>query len=438
MFIQLLPNEVSSKPMRNILGMNNIPRTINRDALKRDVPRFEALQLKHVRFHDAPLENPSQRLVDISAIFPLFHLDETKEENYFFAQTDDYLRTLEHSSAEIDFRLGETIDHSDFFRLVRVPKDIDKWARICRRIVGHYKNGEMNGMHLNIKRISVWEEPDNSELLNGGTIEKYAEMFCKVYRVIKNDFPDIMVGGPASIASRYTFLDRFLTLCEAQGITPDFVSGTYYVRSLELLRDRLDANLAVMQKHGMTDTKYVLTEWHYGPRDWSRVSYLKEHGFLEPDSAAFAVAALIELMDIDEVHAAYYYSWATNSWGLHNNFEGSNPLLPVYYGLFFFQQLAAQCEERIAVAINSAKDTTRVLAGKTLDKKTLLLIACHNCSFVNIQVDCMGKTQAKLKRITGDYREELCTVGENILPKDDIFVIEHTGGSGVYLLEFDL
>lgn len=433
MFVELESDKKCTKPLRNILGINNLPRAGHRRALKTDLPRFEALHFKHIRFHDATLDNAPQRLVDISAIFPLFHLDETVEQNYFFSQTDDYMRSIEHSDAEIDFRLGETIDHSGCFRLIGVPADIDKWAQICRHIIGHYKNGEMHGMHLNIKRISVWEEPNNAMLLQG-TVEQYAEMFCALYCVIKKDFPDIMVGGPTSTMEGVSFLDRFLGLCKEKGITPDFVSGTYYVRSLKELHQYLAPNLEIMKSYGLTDTPYVLAEWHYGVREWARYEYVREHGFFEPENAAFSVSALIELMDMDQIDVAYYYSWSTHNWALFNCHEGGAPLLPVYYGLLYFQRMITECTERIAITVDEPMPA-KLLAGKTADGRTLLLISCHESPCEAIEIAASGCEKAVLKRITMDYREELCTLGEALYPENGVFKFKHTGKSGVYLLE---
>ena len=85
--------EASDKPMRNILGMNNSPRTHVRSTAQ-EKAMFDALKLKYVRYHDAAKENPAWQIMDVSRIFPLFHLDENDPKNYFFAQTDDYLSVL--------------------------------------------------------------------------------------------------------------------------------------------------------------------------------------------------------------------------------------------------------------------------------------------------------------------------------------------------------
>ena len=65
------------------------------------------LNIRHIRHHDAALENPSFELIDVSRIFPLFHLDENDPKNYRFAQTDDYFSVVADMDVEIDFRLGE-------------------------------------------------------------------------------------------------------------------------------------------------------------------------------------------------------------------------------------------------------------------------------------------------------------------------------------------
>jgi hypothetical protein len=145
MKIITVSGEKSKKPMRNILGMNNLPKISSKERFDFDKPRYDALNLGYIRFHDAPLDNASFNLVDVSRIFPLFHLDESDERNYKFAQTDDYMSYLKGNSAEVDFRLGETVDHSGFSRNVKAPLDADKWARICRNIIGRYKNGGRKG-----------------------------------------------------------------------------------------------------------------------------------------------------------------------------------------------------------------------------------------------------------------------------------------------------
>lgn len=430
MKIITVSGEKSENPMRNILGMNNLPRILNKETFNLDKPRYDALNIGHIRFHDATFANASFNLVDVSRIFPLFHLDERDERNYKFAQTDDYMSYLEGSSAEVDFRLGETIDHSGYLRDVKAPTDADKWARICRNIIGHYKNGEMGGMHLNITRVSVWEEPDNSRLFDG-TLEQYVELFCKTYKLLKRDFPDIKVGGPCSM-SNAEYTDNFLTLCEKEGVVPDFTSNTNYSRTVQRVKERLDGINAVRKKHGIENTEHLLTEWHYAPTSWDRLAY-GGHGFETAEAAAFSASMLAMLMDLDYLSTAYYYCWGTTLWAPYLYSFGGCPLYPVYYALLFFQKLATECERLAADA--DLPEGAFMLAGKTADGKVRVLISLHNCDDEVLRVEGLGASKATLKKITMDFNENACTDGEQITSVGGAFEIVHKDRHGVYLLE---
>ena len=425
----------ASKPMRNILGMNNIPRPISKGRFEHDKPLFDALKLAHIRFHDATLENPGWQIIDISRIFPLFHLDETDERNYHFIETDDYLKQLQGSDAEIDFRLGETIDHSGLKRRIQFPQDIDKWARICRNIVGHYKNGEMNGMHLNITRVSVWEESDNPNLLVA-TVEQYAEMFCKVYKLIKKDFPDVKVGGPNATSWKLDFFESFIRICKEKGVEPDYISSTIYAREIEELRDWVVKHKEVMDKCGLKNAGYTISEWHYTVLEWGRERYMSENGFRNAGHAAFTAGSLIEMMDLDFLDVAYYYAWATSMWAPFDFLAESMSLMPVYYGLLFFQKLAAECPDRIEITADS--DLAQMLCGKTEDGKIRMLISCREKEANVFKIETDGCKAATLKYVsseTGDSPD--CLKEMTLSSSDGIFEVEHKGESGVYFIEFD-
>ena len=427
--ISIFPDQKSAKPMKNVLGMNNIPRM----TAEYHRPHFDALNIGHIRFHDAALENPAMQVVDISRIFPLFNLDESKEENYFFTNTDDYFSYITNN-AEIDFKVGECIDHSKFKRSIGVPNDIDKWARICRNIIGHYKNGEMHGMHLNITRVTVWEEPDNPACF-GGSLEDYVKMFCAAYRTIKKDFPDIKVGGPALQTHHPKFLEDFIILCAREGIKPDFISGTHYFRSVDGLMKRLSEHYEVMVRNGLADVKLSLAEHHYGPKDWGRVLYTEDNGFLSTESASYVASSLIDMIDVDYIDVAYYYGWGTNYWGVADRQSTTQHILPVYYGLLFFQKLAADCCNRISVSVDNAHGA-RILAGKTTDGKLRLLISCHEMDDCKFTISGIDANVATLKLINDEYGDEACKESKELFANNGVFEITHKNVYGVYLLEF--
>lgn len=417
----------SEKPMRNILGMNNLPRIFHFQLKEQDQKLFDALNLKHVRFHDAPIENPSQLIIDVSRIFPLFHQDETDSRNYFFLQTDDYVSQLEGKDINIDFRIGETIDHSKNARLIGAPADIDKWARVCRNIIAHYKNGEMNGMKLNITRVSVWEEPDNNRLFSG-TPEEYAEMFCKLYKVLKKDFPDLEIGGPAMMIGQYEYLENFLTLCKNNGVTPDFINSTLYALTSDEMLDFLVKYHDISDKVCQKDIKHSVVEWHLAPTCWDGSLPNAYAAFTKTENAAFACETLMKFMDLDFVDIAYFYAWGVSSFTVVGR--------PVYYGLLLFQKLATECTERLAVNID-ADQTIHCLAGMTPDKKLRLLISCLRGEDATISLDIKNAKACSMYAVHDDYNENDALETVSVSGNDGTFELVHNGKNGVYLLEFE-
>ena len=435
MNIRLFPEQAAQKPMRDILGMNNSPTITSKGNTNFEKPYFEALNLAHLRFHDAALCNAGQQLIDIHRIFPLFHLDETDPRNYFFAQTDDYLRVIADGRAEIDFKLGESIDHSENGRLIDAPEDPDKWARICRNIIGHYKNGEMNGMHLNITRVTVWEEPDGTTTLFRGTVRQYTELFCKVYQLLKADFPDLKIGGPSTRCGNFSYIRDFLSICKENGIMPDYITTTMYIRDIPFMLDTLRDYRKLTDSFGGEHIPCSFGEWHFGPTAWDKCDHVYENGLYTTQNAAFTAAALIELMDVTYLDTVYYYAWGSSSWGVQDKYSTTGRrMLPVYYGLLLYQKVATQCT-RIALEQES-HDGVYALAGKTADGKARLLIACYDaqpCTFTCAVPEAAACT---LYTVTGTSKEEDATVGTPLPVENGAATFRTDGNYGVYLLEF--
>ena len=67
---------------------------------------LKELDIPKARFHDAVLDNPGIQLIDVSRVFPLFHLDPDDPRNYDFKATDDLLRKVHEAGVEIEYRLG--------------------------------------------------------------------------------------------------------------------------------------------------------------------------------------------------------------------------------------------------------------------------------------------------------------------------------------------
>ena len=156
-------------PVKRLNGMvNTAPIALTLYPEKDMLSATKELEIPCTRFHDASLESPGYDLIDVTRVFPLFHLDPDDERNYNFAATDDMLARCRETGSDIEYRLGESIEHSARQYKVHAPKDFAKWAEICVHIIRHYNEGWANGFRWNIRRWSIWEEPDTNPMLLTG------------------------------------------------------------------------------------------------------------------------------------------------------------------------------------------------------------------------------------------------------------------------------
>ena len=159
------------------------------------VDAYAALDAACARMHDAPLNCAGRELIDISRIFPLFHLDHHDPKNYWFQETDGYLKQCADTGTPIYYRLGESIEQHPVKYRVNPPPDFRKWAEICEHIIAHYNEGWADGFHFGIEYWEIWNEPETTSMWTG-TEEQFFELYITAAKYLKKRFPDIKIGGP--------------------------------------------------------------------------------------------------------------------------------------------------------------------------------------------------------------------------------------------------
>ncbi len=435
--LQVNPGQYQGE-LRNILGMNNSPVAVSKTKIGPQKKLYDDLHIAYIRHHDASLENKGQNIIDVSRIFPLFHLDENDPRNYDFIQTDDYLSIEADSDAQIEFRLGEAIDHNGFHRRVDPPSDPEKWARICANIIRHYAEGWANGMHLNITRLAIWEEPDTVPALFTGDFDTYIDLFIAAYKVLHAAFPKMSIGGPnCGTGSIYDdrFI-RFLDRCRENGIEPGFIAFTVYTADIDFIPDTVRFIRAKLDEYGFVNTGISVSEWHLGPMSWVGAYLPSSPGcdFERPQNASYTSSTLIRLMDLP-VDAAFFYAWACVGWSSVTLYDGLYRPLPCYYGMKYFTDVAC-AKKRLAVT-KDAEPEVDVLAAETEDGKIRLLVSCYGGAAFDMKVSVPA---AKSCTIKGVCEEDAQYTPENAV---DLPVENGTarlsltrGGSAVWLLEF--
>lgn len=246
------------------------------------------------RLHDTGGTFGGARFVDIWNIFTDKDADENDPASYDFTFTDLLITNLVNAGVEPFYRLGTTIENGHHIKAYHIypPKDYEKFARICANIVRHYNYGWADGFHYNIKYWEIWNEPDNSDVIEEnpcwkGTKEQFFELYRVVSNHLRQEFPDIKIGGYAScgfyacmsgeasaeeiknanVSPRYkyfvTFFNEFMDYIndpETKSPMDFFTWHTYsagpraFIQA-EYVRKQLDSR-------GMNHVESILNEWN--------------------------------------------------------------------------------------------------------------------------------------------------------------------------------
>lgn len=425
--VVLCASAASARPIRPLNGVcNSIP--LKQDANKTRVERleelFRALEIPETRFHDVVAENSGMELVDVSRIFPLFHLDENDPRNYNFEPTDNYLKRAREFGGRLEFRFGEQIEHQQVQYQVRPPADPEKWARICLNIARHYNSGWGNGFHWNIDRFSVWEEPDNDELLTGatkGNFEKcYFKMYAALARLFKAEWPLAQVGGPNTMGPGDSF-GKFIAHCAKEKLPLDFAAYTCYARDPQSFAQLVRKARKTLDDAGFTKTELEVSEWHIAPVTWNFADPRYRTSLIGPDSPAFT-AGVLTLMQDEPVDHLFFYMATGGNYGL---IAGTKPR-PVYYVFRTFAEL--RHGERLEVPTNPAKGVY-ALAAKAKDGG-LMLVSRQETKGGEVAVPLPKGMKAVEIRLIADENEPQPIGGWRI--EGDRLVLKTAAGSAAY------
>lgn len=232
---------------------------------------YAELSPSAIRIADA--ECGSWGFIDIHNVFPDFSLDETMPLSYNFAAADKLILAARDLGAEIILRLGETPEPYEVKQHTKPPRDKEKWARICERVVAHYNQGFADGYKLGIKHVEIGSSPDGD-----GFVGDAAEFFA-IYRAVserlKARFPRLKVGAYSSGGfkslnhydvteqeRRYvSFLEEFIDLVAKAKSPLDFFSWKCFAESPEELALHTRYAASYLDRAGLGRTESVISEF---------------------------------------------------------------------------------------------------------------------------------------------------------------------------------
>lgn len=435
-----------ARRVRRLNGGNLGPPLVSEKAGRDLRATFAGMRLPFTRLHDAPLDNPGMRLVDIPQVFANFHADAADPRNYWFAQTDDYLRAILDAGTGVIYRLGTSIEHSRRKYFTAPPPDVAHWVDICSGIIRHYTEGWAGGFHWDIRYWEIWNEPEvtdaeGAHLMWAGTVAQYNAFYAAAATELKRRFPRLKIGGPAHVQYG-PHTAPFIEHCAKNNAPLDFYSYHAYPRETAggiighpaEIRALLDAN-------NFKDTEIHLNEWHYFPGDWSRLRGGSPEARAEtlrtfeemrgPDAAAF-LCSLLSLWQDTPLDMACYYTVTAGRWGLYD--PGTFQPSKAWHGMAAFGKAAANEPLRLP-AVTDANGVA-ALAGLEKDGRAWLLVSVFKCGPVSLRIPVTGAFAKR--KISARLVDAAHDLGE--IPAachDGNIMVELPHPSAVLLLEWE-
>ena len=406
--------------------------------IKTAVQDFKNLNFSTVRLHDVPLDNAGMRLVDYQMIFGNLDADPKDPKNYYFEQTDDYLKTILDCGPKIIYRLGPSIEWSEKKYFVKEPKDHAHFAEICAGIVRHYNSGWANGHRWNIAYWEIWNEPNLAGNMWDTGFDTYVKLYVDVAKRLKSEFPEIKVGGPVLTHADRALATMFVEACRKEGAPLDFFSWHGYIRNPSQCADSVKLVRKILDDRGFAKTELHFNEWHYFPCEWSDLTKPEglrrwvdsADGMNGIDSAAFNTLCLTRWQDVP-LDMANFYATGLATWGLRC---WDNTFRPTYYSLQAFGRFVTETPSRVK-ASDSGTDALAILAGTGPNGEKQMLVTAFKAAKAEQAIKLAGVPEKGSARV---WRLDATTSGlkEEQVPYADGVIRLATDGSTVLLVRF--
>ena len=335
--------DITGEEIRPLHGINNGPRfDYENGEFRSDASLlFKEAGIPYVRTHDTEYPYGKDVFVDIHCVFPDPEADPAKESSYHFNETDEYIKSVIDSGAEVFFRLGESIDHSGNALYIGAPEDPYKWAEICAGIVAHYNHGFADGYEYGITYFEIWNEPENAAMWTGSS-EEFYELYKIASGYLKDCFPYIRIGGYGAAEPRDEFMEGFLKyISEGERAPLDFFSWHYYNQGIDGYAYNTDLIRQTLNRYGYEDTEIILDEWAYST-GFSIKDIQSSYELMSTEiGASYTASSMIAMQNAGIDKAMYYDAAFLGGFCILYEREQGGELskLPAYNAFYYFNKL---------------------------------------------------------------------------------------------------
>ena len=398
------------------------------DQFRSNFEDYKAARIPYSRNHDSGVcgiyGGPYSH--DITCIFPDFDADPYNPESYDFPCTDESILVCLDAGTETFFRLGQTIEHQIKKHGTVPPKDFRKWAVICEHIIRHYNEGWADGYKLDIKYWEIWNEPDldpddsDNKRTWGGTKAEFFDLYEIASKHLKENFPDLKIGGPA-IAWNEDWAEDFLREMKIRKAPLDFFSWHIYCTEPEHMVAKAERIDTLLNKYGYENAESILNEWNY-VKGWTNeyVYSLKAiHGI---KGAAFTMACMCASQHSPVDMLMYYDTRPSVFNGVFDFYTYEK--LKGYYPLYWYGSLY-DCEKEIP-SENKVENIYSLCGVDSNGKSTIILTYySDNDSLPSKKVSLnLGKNGIyEIYKVDQEHNGELTEITDKLSFELDLFSI---------------
>ncbi len=394
--------------IKPLLGINAGP-IPSGDKQNADVTKeYTEYGITTVRTHDfyGPL--------DLTTIYPNIDADPSLPTSYNFTESDKVYQSILNAGCQPYIRVGDSYNN------VRIPTNVQQRNNLVQAMceqIRHYKNGSNNGFKSNFKYIEIWNEPDNKQFWPGN-YEDFIPLFTETFKTLKQNFPDLKIGGPGFVVATYKApkarknLGMFLSYLQKEKVKLDFLSFHVYSNNPNEYYDAVNFYRNALEKAGFSNVELHMSEWN------------TENKNADPDyrlgnKASTYMTAFWIAMQQAKTDAAFLYRGTDTTLRL-----------PTFYGIFYADghpkpsALAfklwkefSQCTKQLSIKtgidlldsipnVNSEIKPIWILAGEKSSKGLMLLISNIGNQKINYTIKTPTPIKSiDIKEVGGDTKE---------------------------------
>jgi hypothetical protein len=374
---------------------------------------YHAAGITMIRTHDyyGPL--------DMATMYPDQNADPHDPASYDFTASDKVFSAILAGGFEPYLRLGDSWNNGRGYPAAspRAPTNPAHWAQAAVEVTRHYRAMAQEA-GIQMRYVEIWNEPDGAKFWDGSREEFYA-LFDATARALKQEFPDLRVGGPgftpagALSSNGRSFAIGLLDYVQAHQTPFDFLSWHMYSNDPQEYADAAQFYRKELDRHGFTSVAMHVSEWNTaGKNDMAGLT--AHQARLGGRGAAILTAAWIALQQNGVSESLVY--------------RGPDPDLnaATFYGLFYAdgrpkrsalaftlwsqfaqysQALQVDMDGRAGLWIlagQNANGETAVLFANPIDQPfTLTLLRADGTPIPGVRMDTVSDASETIQESTG-------------------------------------